>query len=380
VRVLIADDSADDRLLLKYYLETRGHTVIEASNGVEALEKSREDPPDLVISDGLMPEMNGFNLLRAMRMEESLASIPFVFYSSVFKDAHESELAESLGAAAFIVKGTDEDEFWKKLGSVLAADARPPAQPRTEDATEEVDYLRRYSSIVAIRLEREVADLRKAQAALAADIAERERAEAALLSSNSQLERMVYDVAEAMGRIVEARDPYTQGHQERTAAVCKQIALEMGLSDFDVASLTMAALVHDIGQLAVPAEILTRPGRLSDIEFQLIQDHPQKSYEILRGIAFPWPVAEIALQHHERLDGSGYPSGLKAKEILPLARILAVADVIEAMASHRPYRPALGVDAALAELRGAPQKYDQDVVATCTQLHSTGRLAELLKS
>jgi len=379
VRVLIADDSTDDRLLLRYYLETRGHSVVEAGTGAEALLKARENPPDLVISDGLMPEMDGFTLLRTMRMDEHLAHIPFVFYSSVFKDAHECELAESLGAAAFIVKGADEEEFWRQLETVLTTDARPPAAPPDDSATEEVGYLRRYSSVVALRLEREVAELRAAKAALAADVAERERAEAALLESNTQLERMVYDVAEAMGRIVEARDPYTQGHQERTAAVCKEIAAEMGLSDYDIASLTMAALVHDIGQLGVPAEILTRPGRLSTIEFQLVQDHPQQSYEILRGIAFPWPVADIAHQHHERLDGSGYPLGLKDAEILPLARILAVADVVEAMASHRPYRPALGVDAALAELRGSP-KYDQDVVATCEKLHRSGRLDEILGS
>ena len=378
MRVLIADDVAEDRLLLKYYLQNRGHEVVEAKDGLEALDRAQEEPPDLVISDGLMPEMDGFTLLRAMRTEERLAHVPFVFYSSVFKDAHECELAESLGAAAFIVKGADESEFWEHLDRVLSHDAQPPTKPPVEPAGEELDYLRRYSSIVAVRLEREVAELRTAQAALADDIAVRERTEEALRESNAQLEHMVYDVAEAMGRIVEARDPYTQGHQERAAGVCRLIAEEMHLSDFDLASVTMAALVHDIGQLAVPAEILTRPGGLTSIEFQLVQNHPQKSYEILRGIAFPWPVADIAVQHHERLDGSGYPFGLKADEILPLSRILTVADVLEAMASHRPYRPSLGIAAALAELQGSPEKYDQDVVKTCVKLYQDGRLGALL--
>jgi PAS domain S-box-containing protein len=206
------------------------------------------------------------------------------------------------------------------------------------------------------------------------DTTERKRSEAEVEKSAAQLERMVYDVAETMGRIVEARDPYTQGHQQRVATLGKRIAHQMGLSESAADEVEMAGLLHDVGKLRVPTEILTKPGHLSSIEFALVKDHPAQSHEILKAIAFPWAVAEIALQHHERMDGSGYPNGLKGEEILLAARILAVADVVEAMASHRPYRPALGEDAAIEEIVSHPEHYDADVIAACVALHANGGL------
>ena len=206
------------------------------------------------------------------------------------------------------------------------------------------------------------------------DVTERKRSEAEVEESAARLERMVYDVAETMGRIVEARDPYTQGHQQRVANLGKRIAHRMGLSQSATDEVEMAGLLHDVGKLRVPTEILTKPGHLSSIEFALVKDHPVQSHEILQAIAFPWAVADIALQHHERMDGSGYPNGLKGDEILLAARILAVADVVEAMASHRPYRPALGNAAAIEELVSHPECYDAEVVAACLALHADGDL------
>jgi PAS domain S-box-containing protein/putative nucleotidyltransferase with HDIG domain len=205
------------------------------------------------------------------------------------------------------------------------------------------------------------------------DITGRRAQAAALVESNVRLERMVYDVAEAMGRVIEVRDPYTRGHQERVAQLSKAIAVEMGLGADDVAAVEMAALVHDIGKLSIPAEILSMPRQLSPLEFSLIKEHPLKGYEILKDIDFPWPIADIVVQHHERLDGSGYPGALTSETLMP-ARILAVADVVEAMASHRPYRPALGIGAAMAELRDNAAKYDPGVVAACDRLYDDGRL------
>ena len=206
------------------------------------------------------------------------------------------------------------------------------------------------------------------------DVTERKRSEAEVEESAARLERMVYDVAETMGRIVEARDPYTQGHQQRVAALGKRIAVRMGLPPSAADEVEMAGLLHDVGKLRVPTEILTKPGQLSLIEFALVKDHPVQGHEILKAIAFPWAVADIALQHHERIDGSGYPSGLKGDEILLAARILAVADVVEAMASHRPYRPALGEAAAIEEVASHPEYYDADVVAAVVALHAEGDL------
>jgi len=203
--------------------------------------------------------------------------------------------------------------------------------------------------------------------------------ESNLRKSNLRFEKMVYGVSEAMGRIVEARDPYTQGHEVRVAQLAKLIALEMHLPGNDVDAIEMCGLVHDIGKLSVPAEILTRPGHLSDLEFALIKGHPEAGYTILEGIDFPWPVADIVVAHHERQDGSGYPKGLSGDDIPLAARVLAVADVVEAMASHRPYRPALGLDVAVAELEEHPEKYDPDVVAAFFALYESGR-ADFLRA
>jgi putative nucleotidyltransferase with HDIG domain len=206
------------------------------------------------------------------------------------------------------------------------------------------------------------------------DVTLRHRADKALRETNESLERMVYEVAEAMGRVIEIRDQYTKGHQERTARLAKAIATEMGMGGPDVTAVEMAAVVHDIGKLSVPAEILTRPTTLSELEMSLVREHPRNGYEILKDIPFPWPVADIVLQHHERMDGSGYPSGLRGDEIVPLARVLTVADVVEAMATHRPYRAALGLDAAIAELRAFPEKYDAATVEACLRLYDRGEI------
>ena len=182
----------------------------------------------------------------------------------------------------------------------------------------------------------------------------------------------------AMGALVEMRDPYTAGHEKRTAELVVAIGRRLGLDEDEIEVLDLTARMHDIGQIAVPAEILTRPGRLSQNEFTLIKAHPQVAHDILAPIDFGRPVAEVILQHHERLDGSGYPQGLKGEEILLGARVLAVADVVEAMSSHRPYRAALGVEAALAEVSaGAGKVYDDRVVAACVQVFSDGFRFEL---
>jgi len=175
---------------------------------------------------------------------------------------------------------------------------------------------------------------------------------------------------------VEARDPYTAGHQRRVSELAAAIALEMGLPEEQVNGIHLAAMIHDVGKIHIPAEILSKPGKLNDIEFMLVKTHPQSGYDILKGVKFPWPIADIILQHHERMDGSGYPQGLKDGEILLESRIMAVADVVEAMSSHRPYRPALGIMAALSEIdRGRRSVYDPEVVDACLRLFVEKRFA-----
>jgi putative two-component system response regulator len=173
-------------------------------------------------------------------------------------------------------------------------------------------------------------------------------------------------IAEAMGLMIEARDPYTAGHQRKVSEIANAVGLELGLPKNQIEGIRVAGLIHDIGKISVPAEILVKPSRLSDNEFLLMKEHPRVGYEILKNIKFPWPIAEAIYQHHERLDGSGYPHGLLAEEILIEAKILAVADVVEATSSHRPYRPSFGVRFALDEItRKQGLLYDREVVNAC---------------
>ena len=202
------------------------------------------------------------------------------------------------------------------------------------------------------------------------DITERKQAEEELRQSYVKLQRALEGTVNVLVSAIEMRDPYTAGHQQQVTQLACAIAKDMGLPEEQIEGLRMAGLIHDLGKITVPAEILSKPGRINDIEFSLIKMHPQVGHDILNGMAeFPWPVAQIVLQHHERMDGSGYPQGLSQEEILLEARILAVADVVEAMASHRPYRSALGIDQALEEIsqnRGV--LYAPEVVDACLKL------------
>ncbi|NTU71934.1 MAG: HD domain-containing protein [Coriobacteriia bacterium] len=207
------------------------------------------------------------------------------------------------------------------------------------------------------------------------DLTDREDSEQSLVLSNERLNQVLKSVIALIGSVVEARDPYTRGHEEGVARLGRLIAEEMGLSADEVDWIEVAGLVHDVGKLGVPSEILTKPGKITSLEYELIQSHPQLGYDILKAVDFGWPVAETVLQHHERMDGSGYPGGLVAEDISVPARVLMVADVIEAMAAHRPYRPALGVDAAVEEIRSHPEKFDAPVIAACVRLFDEGRIA-----
>ncbi|RKZ34187.1 MAG: HD-GYP domain-containing protein [Gammaproteobacteria bacterium] len=201
------------------------------------------------------------------------------------------------------------------------------------------------------------------------NILERRRAEKELERSAHMLRRVLVGTVQAMARMVETRDPYTAGHQRRVAHLAVSIATEMDLPQETIEGLQLGATIHDIGKNYIPAEILNRPGPLTDIEFELIKQHPQVGSDIVSEVDFPWPVAEMILQHHERMDGSGYPEGLSGDDIILEARILAVADVVEAMASHRPYRPACGMEAALAEIAANRAKaYDPEVADACLRL------------
>ena len=201
------------------------------------------------------------------------------------------------------------------------------------------------------------------------DITDKKRAEAEIQRYVLQLKNAFMRTVEVATTLSELRDPYTAGHERRVAEIAVAIGAELGFDAQRQEGLRVAGYLHDVGKISIPAEILSKPGKLNDLEYQLIKEHAQASYEVLKGVDFPWPVAQVALQHHERMDGSGYPQGLKGDTILLESRIMAVADVAEAMSSHRPYRPGLGIEKALTEIEsGRGNAYDPVVADACLRL------------
>jgi PAS domain S-box-containing protein/putative nucleotidyltransferase with HDIG domain len=201
------------------------------------------------------------------------------------------------------------------------------------------------------------------------DISERKRAESELLREKIRNASQLTDTINTLSKVVEARDPFTAGHQVRVADLACEIAKELGLDPTLIDGLRLACLIHDIGKISIPAEILTKQSSLTPLEIAILRGHAQSGYDILKPLNFPWPIAKYVLQHHERLNGSGYPSSLKEDSICLEAKIMAVADTVEAMSNDRPYRPALGIDAALEEIdKNAGILFDREVVVACIKL------------
>jgi putative nucleotidyltransferase with HDIG domain len=220
-----------------------------------------------------------------------------------------------------------------------------------------------------MQVQERTAELDRVNEVLKKEISLRLQEEEVLRKSFKKVEVLLENTIEAMSLIVERKDPYTAGHQRRVARLACAIGREMGLGADQIQAIRVAAMLHDLGKIFVPAEILNKPGRLTASELDLIKTHPSTAHEILKTIDFSCPVADIVAQHHERLDGSGYPAGLGGDEILPEARILGVADVVEAMSSSRPYRPALGLDEAVREIvKNKGILYDPEVVRACVRL------------
>jgi len=201
------------------------------------------------------------------------------------------------------------------------------------------------------------------------DITEQTLNQRRLHETLAMLRRNLDGIVQCVALVIEKKDPYTAGHQRRVTDLARAIAQEMGLSESQKDAIRMAGIIHDIGKISIPAEILSKPGRLTETEFSLLKIHPRIGYDILKEIEWPYPIAEIVLQHHERMDGSGYPQCLSGEEIMMEARVLGVADVVEAMASNRPYRPALGIEKALEGIsKNRDALYDPDVVDACLRV------------
>jgi putative two-component system response regulator len=332
--IVIVDDQPNNLRVLSGILQQVGYKVRPALDGAVALKSIKSSPPDLILLDIRMPEMDGYEVCRQLKLDEQTRDIPVIFISAL-QDMEDKLAAFQAGGVDYVSKPFQMEE-------VLA---------------------RVHTHLKLYQLQRDLQDI----------VDERTQELRATLESLRESQQKYSSVLEetilAISMTIEKRDPYTAGHQWRVSLIATEIAREMGMDAPRIEGLRLGAMVHDIGKIYVPVDILTRPGRLSDIEFSLIKTHPQVGGDIMQHVHFPWPVTEMILQHHERLDGSGYPRGLKGDEILLEARVIAVADVIEAMASHRPYRPAPGLDKALAEIRrGSGVIFDANVAATALYL------------
>jgi putative nucleotidyltransferase with HDIG domain len=331
-KLLVVDDTSASLRLLTDLLKEEGYEVRSAINGELALRAAASNPPDLVLLDIRMPGMDGYEVCRRLKAQPATRDVPVIFVSAV-TETDEKVRGFEMGAVDFVTKPYQRDELMARVRTHLELH----------------------------RLRNHLEDL----------VAERT---AELKQSEKQLRTSLLDSIMALAAMVEMRDPYTAGHQRRVAQLAVAIAQELRLPQEQVEGVHLAGVVHDVGKIRIPAEILSKPGRLTALEFSLIQEHSQNGYEILKSIAFPWPIAQIVQQHHERLDGSGYPQGLKGHQILLEARIVAVADVVEAMSSHRPYRAAQGINSALKEIeQGRGSVYDADVVDACLRLFAEKR-------
>ncbi|MFZ1986241.1 MAG: HD domain-containing phosphohydrolase [Desulfatitalea sp.] len=301
--ILIVDDNATNIDLLVNTLKDENRLGI-AKSGPKALDFATKQKPDLVLLDIMMPEMDGYEVCKRLKADPQTAAIPVIFITALSETVDKTR-GFDLGAVDYITKPFHAAEV--------------NARVRTHLSLEEMRrQLTSHNLLLAQKVEQKTVEIRN------------------ILNASIS----------AMALMVEIRDPYTAGHQQRVAQLACAIAKKMGYTSDAIEGIRIAALLHDVGKIRIPVSILSRSGRLLEEEFKMIKIHPQVSYDILKNIPFPWPVAQMVRQHHERLDGSGYPQGLSGDEILPEARILGVADVTEANSSYRPYRPAHGIEAA----------------------------------
>ena len=348
-RILLADDYAQVREMLAALLQQDGYDVVTAGNGVEAMAMAERQAPDIILSDILMPEMDGFEFCRRIKEHPSLHRIPFVFYTATYVDEEDRRLAQAVGASRFIVKPAPPEVLLEELRQVLADYRQQRLEVPQKPLLEDRELLRMHDRVVEHKLYHKIHELEQERDMVAA--------------YEQRMRHVLIAVLVAISRAVGARDAYNEMHQVRVSQLARCIGQEMGLDAEVVDGIRLSGAVHDLGKLHLPAEILNKPSALSDVEYRLVQTHAEVGYNILKDIDFPWPVADVCYQHHERWDGTGYPRGLKGKEICLAARVVAVADVVEAMTHHRPWRPAKTMEEAMQEIEaGRGSRYCPDVV------------------
>ena len=330
--ILVVDDDEQILKLQKCLLEANNYSCTLAINAQEARNAIKNQNFEVILCDVNMPGESGMDFVRHSLTEHVDTAVLMVTGAD---DPEIAGTALEIGAYGYIIKPFKPSQLIIHVANALR---------RRDLEIQNRDHHQNLEKLVAERTKK-------------------------LQDTLEKLGKAIGGTIQVISSTVEIRDPYTAGHQQRVSSLSRAIATEMGLSEDRIDGIRMAGIIHDLGKIAVPAEILSKPGKITEAEFSMIKSHPQVGNDILKDIEFPWPIAEIVYQHHERMDGSGYPQGLSGEEILLEARILAVADVVEAMASHRPYRAALGIDVALEEIsKNKGVFYDSEVSDACLKL------------
>lgn len=366
-RIAFVDDEEPILGTLLRIFEKEPYEVFTFDTPSKAIREMSQRPFCVVVSDQMMPEMDGTTFLGEVRERwPDTVRILMTGYAeteTVIKAINQGSVFR------FVTKPWEISEL-KQI---------------VMDAVSQHRLVREHRELTRLT-EQQNRDLIELNQGLEKRVQERTRQlinnEEELKKTLTQLRKSLEATIQALALTAEARDPYTAGHQRRVSDLARAIGQKMGLPPDQVDGVRMAGSIHDLGKIYVPSEILNKPGKIRANEFELVKSHPEVGYEILKTIEFPWPVAQIELQHHERLDGSGYPFGLKGDEILLEARIVAVADVVESMSSHRPYRPALGIEKALEEIKsGRGRCFDARAVDACVALFEEDgyTLIEVLK-
>lgn len=336
-KVLVVDDEKSIRVTLCELLRREGIEADYAANAFETYQMIDSNSYDVIITDIIMPHQSGIEMLTKIREKSDVVQIIVMTGEPTVETAVE---AVRNGANDYLVKPINKENLLKTVRQAVRIKALQDQKLRLEK--ENQIYQKNLEHIVENR--------------------------------TRALANAIQGIIFLLSSVVEIRDPYTAGHQRKVGNLAVAIAQKIGLNDKMINCLRIIGYIHDIGKIVVPIEILAKPGRLSSLEMEMIRSHPQHGYEMLKRVDLPGIIAETVYQHHERCDGSGYPRSLSVQDILPETRVIMVADVVEAMMSHRPYRPALGIDAALNEIRGnAGRLFDPRVVAACVELFEKDR-------
>lgn len=325
-KILIVDDEKSIRLTFSKFLSNEGYEVVSAENVTKALEAIDKEKLDLVITDIIMPHYSGMDLLK--KIKEKAPDLPVIIMTG---EPSVDTATESVRHKAYdyLQKPVNKNKLFHTVENALEYKKTIDEKHKLE--AENNEYRNNLENLVAKR--------------------------------TKALQGAITSTITTICSMLELRDPYTAGHDRRVGNLAWDIAEKMGLSHADKVGVLIAGYLHDIGKISTPSEILSKPGKITSLEYEIIKTHVQCGYDILKKVDLEWPVAQIVYNHHERLDGSGYPNGTLGNKIDTASRILMVSDVVEAMLSHRPYRPALALDTMLGELKKKDGAlYDQDIV------------------